>query len=184
MTREQLELLAKSGATVEAMHIVEPKIDECYFIPAGTVHALGQGLVVAEIQQSSDVTFRLFDWNRVDQDGKPRPLHLAQAMDVIDFQRGPVSVCEPKLGDHSEWESLVASPQFELLRLRGCERAKYHAIGRFQIMTVTRGEACFEFDTGENVESWAWGVRSTPAAMASSELRLSLDCNALLARLP
>ncbi|MEQ1830952.1 MAG: class I mannose-6-phosphate isomerase, partial [Pirellula sp.] len=62
----------------------------CVFIPAGTVHALGEGLLVAEIQQASDCTFRLFDWNRVDRDGKPRELHVDQALDVIDFARGPV----------------------------------------------------------------------------------------------
>ena len=64
-------------------------------IQAGTVHALGAGLVIAEIQQASDTTFRLFDWNRVDQHGRPRQLHIAQSLDVTDFARGPVAPQRP-----------------------------------------------------------------------------------------
>ena len=55
------------------------------FLPSGRVHALGAGLVIFEIQQNSDTTYRVFDWNRVGDDGKPRELHLAQALACIDF---------------------------------------------------------------------------------------------------
>jgi mannose-6-phosphate isomerase len=57
-----------------------PKSGECYYVPAGTIHALGGGLVVLEIQQTSDATFRLYDWGRLDAAGKPRPLHLEAGM--------------------------------------------------------------------------------------------------------
>lgn len=63
-------------------------------VPAGTVHAIGAGVALAEIQQSSDVTFRLFDWNRRDVQGRLRPLHLEQALKCIDFKLGPVSPLE------------------------------------------------------------------------------------------
>jgi mannose-6-phosphate isomerase len=58
---------------------------DLFFIPAGTVHALGKGVRVAEIQQPSDITYRIFDWNRVDDNGMPRELHVAEALDAIHF---------------------------------------------------------------------------------------------------
>ncbi len=87
---QSLREAVQAGQTAEVLHSIHPQPGDCFFIPAGTVHALGAGLVVAEVQQSSDTTFRLFDWNRVDPAGKTRALHLDQAFDVIDFDRGPV----------------------------------------------------------------------------------------------
>ncbi len=86
---------------------------DCVFIPAGTVHALGAGLLVAEIQQSSNTTFRLFDWNRVGADGTPRPLHIEQSLEVSDYKSGPVA---PSSSDRSRagWQSLVRCDKFEL----------------------------------------------------------------------
>lgn len=65
------------------LHSFAPAAGDCVFIPAGTVHAIGGGLLVAEIQQSSDVTYRLFDWNRTGPDGKPRPLHVEAGLEAI-----------------------------------------------------------------------------------------------------
>lgn len=60
----------KNGKTAECLHVIEPQAGDCVFIPAGTVHALGAGLLVAEIQQASNTTFRLYDWDRVDDKGQ------------------------------------------------------------------------------------------------------------------
>ena len=68
--RAQLEAAIRDGTCERLLHSFEPKPGDCVFIPAGTVHAIGQGLLVAEIQQSSDTTFRLFDWNRTGADGR------------------------------------------------------------------------------------------------------------------
>ena len=86
--RAQLELAVSRGETATCLHSFHPNVGDCIFIPAGTIHALGAGLLVAEIQQSSDTTFRLFDWNRVGADGQPRELHVVQALDTIDFSLG------------------------------------------------------------------------------------------------
>ena len=74
-----------SGHLMDLLHSEEPQPGDVYFIPAGRVHALGQGLMVAEVQQSSDCTYRIYDYDRVDKDGKKRQLHTAEAMDAIDF---------------------------------------------------------------------------------------------------
>ncbi len=73
------------GHLEELLHSEEPKAGDVYFIPAGRVHALGKGLMVAEIQQTSDCTYRIYDYNRRDADGNLRQLHTEEAMDAIDF---------------------------------------------------------------------------------------------------
>ncbi len=87
--RDTLAEALRDGRCEEVLHVVEPKAGDCIFIPAGTVHAIGAGLVVAEIQQSSDVTYRLHDWNRTGPDGKPRPLHLEAGLEAVS-RFGPV----------------------------------------------------------------------------------------------
>lgn len=108
------------GQTESALHCFAPAVGDCVFIPAGTVHALGAGLVIAEIQQSSDTTFRLFDWNRVDASGQSRPLHIESSLAVTDFDRGPVSPVTPVVNagspDGVTVETLVRCDKFTLRR--------------------------------------------------------------------
>ncbi len=82
-TRKDLSQALTTGCLESILHTFEPKSGDCLFIPAGTVHAIGAGLLVAEIQQSSDVTYRLHDWNRLGQDGKPRDLHVDAGLEAI-----------------------------------------------------------------------------------------------------
>ncbi len=81
----------EKGTVESLLHSFEAKAGDCILIPAGTVHAIGAGVVLAEFQQMSDATFRLHDWNRVGLDGKPRQLHIAESLESIDFGAGPVS---------------------------------------------------------------------------------------------
>lgn len=85
ITREEyIEAVAKSTLP-ELLNRVEVEPGDVFFIPAGVVHALGAGIEVVEIQQTSDVTYRIYDWDRVDASGKSRELHTALAVDAIDF---------------------------------------------------------------------------------------------------
>lgn len=115
--RDALAAAIEAGKCNECLHAFEPHPGECVFIPAGTVHALGAGLVIAEIQQASNTTFRLFDWNRVDKDGKPRPLHVEESLAVTDYERGPVAPQKPETVD-LRWERLVTCDKFLFSRLR------------------------------------------------------------------
>ncbi|MCD6048683.1 MAG: mannose-6-phosphate isomerase type [Verrucomicrobia bacterium] len=85
VTREEFERKVKDGSVAECFHRHTVKAGDSMFLPSGRVHALGAGSVLFEIQQNSDTTYRVFDWNRVGLDGKPRDLHLAQALASIDF---------------------------------------------------------------------------------------------------
>jgi mannose-6-phosphate isomerase len=116
--RPTLERALAGGKCDDCLHEFEPRVGDCILIEAGTVHALGAGLLVAEIQQSSDTTYRLFDWNRVDRDGKPRELHINQALDTIDFARGPVNPVSPVTMSSPDIERLVSCDKFILDRRR------------------------------------------------------------------
>jgi mannose-6-phosphate isomerase len=92
-----LERAIADGSTVDTLHSFEPKpAGDCVFLPAGTVHALGGGITIFEVQQTSDVTYRLYDWDRVDvKTGRPRDLHIKQSLACADYYRGPVSPVAP-----------------------------------------------------------------------------------------
>lgn len=142
------------GTTELCLHKFEPKVGNCIFIPAGTVHALGAGLLVAEIQQASDTTYRLFDWNRVGPDGKPRQLHVEQSLDVINYAAGPVMPQAPRPTERPYVQRLVECDKFILDRweFRGAgvspadEEGGPDACptiggdGRFHILAVLEGE--------------------------------------------
>ena len=84
-TPDEYTAALKAGRLEELLHAEQPQAGDVYFIPAGRVHALGKGLLVAEIQQTSDCTYRIYDYNRRDADGNLRQLHTEEAMDAIDF---------------------------------------------------------------------------------------------------
>ncbi len=107
------------GTVAECLHSFRPQAGDCIFLPAGTVHAVGGGVLMAEVQQPSDATFRLFDWNRVCADGQPRQLHIEQALAAINWQQGPVSPVQPVLrrnDGHAKVEQLVRCEFFGIDR--------------------------------------------------------------------
>lgn len=85
VTRQRFAEAIKAGNVEELLEKVEVEAGQCHFLPAGTAHAIGAGLLIAEIQLPSDTTYRVFDWNRVDATGRGRPLHINQALESIHF---------------------------------------------------------------------------------------------------
>lgn len=85
VTREQFENKVHDGTVADCFHRVPVSAGDAMFLPSGRVHAIGAGLVIFEIQQNSDTTYRVFDWNRMGLDGKPRPLHIRESLASIDF---------------------------------------------------------------------------------------------------
>lgn len=125
---------------------IEPAAGDCYFLPAGVVHALGPGLLIAEIQQSSDTTYRLYDWSRLGPDGQPRPLHVDAALEAIDYDYGPVAAQQPQPTDNPTCQRLVSCDKFVLDRWK---LAAAQAIGgddRFHILVVLDGSLLVQGD--------------------------------------
>jgi mannose-6-phosphate isomerase len=87
--RSTLVFLAENGLLPDVMHYEKVARHDAFYTPAGRVHAIGPGILLAEIQQTSDVTYRIYDWGRKGADGKPRQMHLSESVDAIDFH--PIS---------------------------------------------------------------------------------------------
>lgn len=85
VTRAEFERKAAAGTVAECVHRVSVRRGDAIFLPGGRIHGLNAGLIIFEIQQNSDTTYRVFDWNRAGLDGKPRALHIPQSLASIDF---------------------------------------------------------------------------------------------------
>lgn len=110
VTRQIYIEAVEKGTVGELLNEIEVNPGDALFIPAGTVHAIGEGISLAEVQQTSDVTYRIFDWNRVDDKGNPRELHTEWALDAIDFEAPIRNVTQrPAAGEAA---LLVESPYF------------------------------------------------------------------------
>ena len=143
--RAAMEKHLQAGTTDQCLHSFTPQPGDCIFLPAGTVHAVGGGVVIAEVQQTSDATFRLFDWNRVGTDGKSRTLHLDESIASINWQAGPVHPVKgkalPNLPAGSTGEHLVSCPFFELRRYRVEKDSKLGVEKMLSIWMVLGGSA-------------------------------------------
>lgn len=136
VTRERFEAALEEGTLDQVVHTVQPRTGESIFIPSGRLHAIGAGLLIHEIQQNSDTTYRVFDWNRTGLDGTPRDLHVAESLACIDFQD-----FEPAM-DTPEGNTLARCDFFLVEQINLKEAA---ALGnpdpdRFSIVTVLDGE--------------------------------------------
>lgn len=115
-----------SGNAPLCLNRYEPRIGETYFVPAGTVHALGQGVMVLEVQQTSDATFRLYDWGRVDSNGKPRDLHWEAGLACTVMAPTGAGLQTPRL-DSNGAEKLVQCPFFTIRRWRSAGKVAIQA---------------------------------------------------------
>ena len=181
--RAALAQAIEEGRTEDCLHVVNAQAGDCIFIPAGTVHALGDGLLIAEIQQASDTTFRLFDWNRVDADGKPRPLHIEQALEVIDYASGPVEKCSAVPCDVDGMSTLVACDKFVLQKLEAKATYALPHDGRFRILTVPQGTASLKVGD-ETMRLEVGQTTLIPADHGNVRLEVNEQSQVLVMRLP
>ena len=152
VTKEELKRASMAGKAVEPLlGRVRVKPGDVYYIPAGTVHAIGAGILIYEIQQSSDVTYRFYDWGRTDSKGNKRELHIEKALDVVDLsirqeKTVPVQIAEGR-------EQLLRETYFSLQRWKKTEAQ------------LKADERCFKILTalGETLLQWEGGQMTLPA---------------------
>ncbi len=187
-SREQVLAALRTKACQSVLNRVPAKAGDMFFIPAGTVHAITAGLLLYEVQQNSDTTFRLYDWDRVDAAGKSRQLHLSESDQVIDLRRHGKHRIPPlaiKRANHVE-EFRVACRHFAVVKLSSCRGAVPLANrGRFRVVTCVQGA----FEIGwESGQSMAIGLGETvlvPAACVNPRLReTAADAELLMSYLP
>ncbi|MEE3447636.1 MAG: type I phosphomannose isomerase catalytic subunit [Bacteroidales bacterium] len=147
------EYLAKTtaGSLTELLNYIKVKKDDVFFIPAGRVHAIGAGIMLAEIQQSSDITYRIYDYDRKGADGKPRELHLAQAAEAIDYEfYGDYKIsCSPVM---NKTVNAVDCQYFttNVFRFNMPVEKDFPEIDSFIIYMCTEGGCRIEYEGGED----------------------------------
>ena len=134
ITRDMFEEKLRHGTVIDYIHKIAVRAGDAIFLPAGRVHAIGAGNLLIEIQQNSDTTYRVFDWNRTDPaTGMKRELHIQQAMQCIDFQD-----VRPKL-IQSEGELLISQSLFEIRKWKLDEAREAAPLGQFAIVCCLTG---------------------------------------------
>jgi mannose-6-phosphate isomerase len=175
VTASEFERQAREGTVAESFHRHSLTTGDAMFLPSGRVHALGAGTVVIEIQENSDTTYRVFDWNRVGLDGKPRDLHLEQAMAAIHFEDyEPDLVRSPWIeGDNGQFHrDLVDDPLFRIrqFRLQPGPKPVHVAGGKMTIWAVISGALRLS-GGGEVLELAAGQFGLVPASLDASPIQ-------------
>ena len=136
VTREAFEKALHDGHVAELLHSIPIQAGDAMFIPSGRVHAIGTGNLIVEVQQNSDTTYRVFDWNRLGLDGQPRALHIAESLESINFDDAEPSLAQPQ-GD------VVAECEFFRVEKWTGPAARESAGPGFAVFSVIEGRvAC------------------------------------------
>ena len=166
-SREEYERRVADGTLSDILRRVPVAVGDAFYLPAGTLHAIGAGIQLFETQQASDLTYRIFDWNRVGPDGKPRELHVAKAADVLDFRATqPSAVAQLTFVDGGlERTLLIADRHFLVERVVVPAAAALPLDARPVTLTVGALPLRLEAD-GTSVELAPWQSALIPAACA------------------
>ena len=174
ITRDGFEKSLQQGTVESTLHRAPAATGESIFIPSGRLHAIGEGLVIVEVQQNSDTTYRVFDWNRQGLDGKPRELHLEESMASInfdDFEPALTPVSDPVVAD---------CPYFQVGKKVLPAPLDVAVEGDFCIITCLSGEL-----TCKDITLKPGGFLLVPACMKEAVLTPSATgTSILLTRLP
>ncbi|MFO7790256.1 MAG: type I phosphomannose isomerase catalytic subunit [Bacteroidales bacterium] len=149
VTKEEFTARMNDNNIQEILNFVDVKAGDTYFIPAGRIHATGAGILFAEIQQTSDITYRIYDWDRVDNDGKPRELHVDLARDVIDYS--PVKKARTDYTSKPDFPArIVSCPYFttNFIHLTNPLTKSYANCESFVIILCTEGKFNLTWDKG------------------------------------
>jgi mannose-6-phosphate isomerase len=141
VTRGDFESKVREGRVAECFHRIPVRAGDAMFLPSGRVHAIGAGLVIFEIQQNSDTTFRVFDWNRVGLDGKPRALHVAESLESIDFSDVEPSLAGGEITRSGPFtvRALVRHDLFDADLVRAASRDLMTLPPRLRVLAVVDG---------------------------------------------
>lgn len=168
--RASLKTFIENGSILDALNVIPVEAGDAFFIPAGTVHALCSGVLVAEIQQNSDTTYRLYDYNRLGLDGKLRELHIEDSLNVIAYDGAGAQHIKTDSIHAGEWLNLAASPYFLVDKgiVEGSMKL-YTPSHSFVILIIAHGEGRLIYEDGE-MSAKAGECFLLPAGMGTYEL--------------
>jgi mannose-6-phosphate isomerase len=142
VTPERFRAVAATPEVEPLLHSFTPKVGDVVHLPSGVVHAIGPDVVLFEIQQNSDLTYRLYDW------GRPRETHVEQALASLRFDVSPQTVTPTPVDDGTGGEWLVRDPKFALRRWTLHGPVTLASNGAFRVLTVVRGRATLGWRSG------------------------------------
>jgi Phosphomannose isomerase len=175
VTRDEFERKIKTGEVADCFHRVSAKPGDAILLPSGRVHAIGGGLVIFEIQQNSDTTYRVFDWNRVGLDGKPRTLHIAESLASIDFADFEPTIISSSQNKMSSATPLVDCPSFKVDAQRaGKGESVKFAAGKLRIIGLVYGRAKVS-GGNQSVEIKSGEFCLIPASLKQTEASFESD---------
>ena len=180
--RAEYERRVADGTLGEILRRVPVIAGEAYYLPAGTLHAIGAGIQIFETQQASDLTYRIFDWNRTGADGKPRELHVAKAADVLDFRATMPGAVTPLVfaAGGVERTVAIADPRFAVERVR-VERGAAPIGTGGRALIVMAMDAALELETDAGTRALRpWETAVVPAA--AGQLTIATPGQALVVR--
>jgi len=172
--REALKQSLENGTVMDTLRQVPVEAGDTFFIPAGTVHALCAGVVVAEIQQNSDTTYRIYDYNRPGLDGKPRELHVEDSLNVTAYEGAGATTMKTSDAVAGEWLQLASCPYFVVEK--GIVAGRWElstTADSFTILVVCEGEGRLEWtgaEAGEHLTLKAGQCYLLPANLGSYTL--------------
>lgn len=171
--RAALKEALENGTVMDTLRQVPVEAGDTFFIPAGTVHALCAGVVVAEIQQNSDTTYRIYDYNRPGLDGKPRELHVEDSLNVTAYEGAGASTMKTNNATPGEWLKLAECPYFVVEKGIVTERWELSTSpDSFTILVVCEGAGTLEWAHAESdkIELKAGQCYLLPANLGSYTL--------------
>lgn len=175
VSKEEIARTIDRGELESILNRIEVREGDCFYLKPGTLHALGEGILVAEVQTSSNTTFRLFDWNRLDKDGSPRQLKVAEALRAMDEVSTPVAAQDSLRPDSQNCEQLVVDEHFTVNRWTLSRPMTWGSDGRCHLWSVLEGTVDAIFKAGRRSMSRAFsGRESDPDAIESLYLGDSL----------
>ena len=152
VTREVFSRALEQGSVLDTVEFHDASPDQVVFVPPGVVHAAFAGIMIYEIQQSSDVTFRLYDYDRPGADGKPRELHVDRGLEVIAFEEAAPAPLQVETSPREGRTELVRSPRFDLdLHVVGERGGRLAAGDSFLAVTVIEGGP-LEYGAGDGCQ--------------------------------
>ena len=176
VTRAEFETKIRTGGVADCFHRIPVRAGDAMFLPSGRVHAIGAGLVIFEIQQNADTTYRVFDWNRAGLDGQPRELHIAESLASIDFNDFEPKPVQSKFsGGEIKLRPLVNDPLFSVEAAEMNDGARLDLKPRkLQIIAAVRGR--IEIKSGSTSVNLASGQFCLiPASLEQTEVSAKAD---------
>lgn len=176
ISKDEFEERIKDNSLLEVVNSVKVKKGDVFFIEAGMLHAIGEGIVIAEIQQNSNTTYRIYDYGRIGVDGKPRELHVDKALDVTDLVPAP----DYNFADNGECGELLVKCDYFTVRKLTANTELNADSSSFHSVLLLSGSANIEYGDGENITIKKGETIFIPAGLGEYKINSDSEIEALL----